>query len=69
MAKQDDTTEWTDRQGAAAYLMVSPRTVDRYVDDGRLRAYRLGTRQVRIRTADLRALVEAEPIPARTRRR
>lgn len=44
------------RRVAADYLGVSERTIDRYIETGRLPAYRLGVRSIRIRIADLDAL-------------
>ena len=41
---------------AAAALKVSPVTVSRWLRQGRLPAYRLGPRAVRIRRADLQAV-------------
>jgi excisionase family DNA binding protein len=54
---------------AAAVLKVSPVTVSRWLRQGRLPAYRLGPRAVRIRRADLQAVFAparplAEPTPA-----
>ncbi len=46
---------------AAEYLDVSERTLRRYIAEGRLPAYRLGKRQIRIEVADLDKLVQ--PIP------
>jgi excisionase family DNA binding protein len=40
---------------AAAYLSVTPLTVHNMLRDGRLRAYTLGHRVLRISLADLRA--------------
>ena len=48
---------------AAAALKVSPVTVSRWLRQGRLPAYRLGPRAVRIRRADLAAVFS----PARDR--
>jgi excisionase family DNA binding protein len=48
---------------AAAVLKVSPVTVSRWLRQGRLPAYRLGPRAVRIRRADLAAVFS----PARER--
>jgi len=46
-------------QQAAAFLNVTPRTVRRMIDDGRLPAVRLG-RMVRIRPEVLAALVTGQ---------
>jgi excisionase family DNA binding protein len=40
---------------AATYLDVTPKTIRRYIAEGRLPAYRLGDRVVRIKVADLDA--------------
>ena len=46
-----------DIAGAAEYLGINERTVRRYIADGRLPAYRVGPRQVRIHRADLERLL------------
>lgn len=43
---------------AAAYLGVSPRTVRQMIADGRLRAYRSGTRLVRLRVEEIDAAMK-----------
>lgn len=40
----------------AAYLNVNRRTVERLIDSGELRAYRLGQRTIRIRLSDIERL-------------
>lgn len=45
----------------AAYANVSQRTIRRWIADGRLRAYRAGSRLVRIDRAELDRLIR--PIP------
>jgi excisionase family DNA binding protein len=40
---------------AATYLDVTPKTIRRYIAEGRLPAYRLGDRVVRIKVVDLDA--------------
>lgn len=47
---------------AAEYFGVTTRTIHRYIKDGRLPASRLGPRFIRIKVADLDALLS--PIPA-----
>ncbi len=43
---------------AAAYMRVSPRTIDRWAAAGRIKRYRVGTSQaVRFKRAELDALV------------
>jgi excisionase family DNA binding protein len=49
---------------AAAVLKVSPVTVSRWLRQGRLPAYRLGPRAVRIRRADLQAVFAPARPPA-----
>lgn len=46
---------------AAAYLNVDPRTIRRYIAAGRLRAYRVGPRLIRV---DRGSLIEfgAQPV-------
>ncbi len=47
---------------AADYTGVSTSTIRRYIENGRLRAYRMGQRLVKVQQADLDALMR--PIPA-----
>jgi len=47
---------------AAVHIGVSRRTIDRWIADGQLAAYRAGVRAVRIRVADLEAFLR--PIEA-----
>jgi len=52
--------EWWTRREAAAYLRVKERTIDDYVRRGVLTRHRIaGTRSVRFRAEDVRALVVA----------
>lgn len=47
------------RQDAATELAFSVRTINRMIADGRLHAYQIGRlRSLRLRTADVAALVE-----------
>lgn len=48
-------------RAAADYWGVSERTLRRWVAEGRLRAYRVGPRAVRVRAEDVEAL--CRPIP------
>jgi excisionase family DNA binding protein len=41
------------KKRAAELVGVHPRTVQRWIDTGRLRAYRVGGRTIRISVADL----------------
>ncbi|WP_328847776.1 helix-turn-helix domain-containing protein [Mycolicibacterium austroafricanum] len=46
---------------AAALLRVHPRTVRRFIEDGRLPGYQLGGRVVRVRRDDLTKLLTRIP--------
>lgn len=48
---------------AASLLDVSPATVWRWIDSGRLSAYRLGAKNIRIKKADLESVIR----PARAK--
>jgi excisionase family DNA binding protein len=48
---------------AAEQLSVHPSTIRRWIDSGRLRAYRLGEKRIGVRRSDLEEL--ATPRPAR----
>ena len=45
-------------QEAAAHLGVKPRSVRRYIASGRLPAYRVGPRMIRVNIADLDLLIQ-----------
>lgn len=45
----------------AEYMKVTPRAARTWIADGKLPAYRLGSRRIRIRVADVEALLT--PIP------
>lgn len=45
----------------ASYTNVTERTLRRYIADGRLPAYRLGPRQIRLKVADLDDLFRQVP--------
>lgn len=49
---------------AAGYIGVTRRTVDRWISTGRLRAYRVGSRTVRIRVTDLEAFLQPIEVSA-----
>ncbi len=53
--------EWATLATGAEQYGVSERTLRRYIAAGELPAYRLGPRQIRIKLADLDALMT--PIP------
>lgn len=44
-------------QTAAASLGLTERSIRRYIADGRLPAYRIGDKQIRLRVADVEALM------------
>jgi excisionase family DNA binding protein len=46
---------------AAAYIGVHPWTLRRWINEGRLRAYRVGKRLLRIRRSDVDALLTELP--------
>jgi excisionase family DNA binding protein len=49
-------------QDVAAYLGVTPKTVRQMIVDGRIRAYKLGDRIIRLRRSEIDAALE--PIAA-----
>jgi len=53
-------SQWLSTKEAAQYLGVGEATIQRWVREGRLKAYRFGQRVLRIRRSDLEAI--AEPI-------
>jgi len=55
---QSSSSLWLSVQNAAAELEVTTRTIYRFINDGKLAAYRIG-RVYRIRRADLEAFLEA----------
>jgi excisionase family DNA binding protein len=59
-----DRLVWVTTKQAAAYLQVSPRTVTRYVQDGRIRPYRVASRAggVRFRRVDVESLVDGDGV-------
>jgi excisionase family DNA binding protein len=46
---------------AAAYIGVSRNTIKNYIDSGRLRAYKLGPRLLRVKQSDVDALLTELP--------
>lgn len=46
---------------AAEFLDVTDRTIRRYISEGRLAAFRIGNRQIRLRRADVEALLKTIP--------
>lgn len=53
IAAQPDSTPWRTINQAATYYAVDRRTIYRWIAEGRLKAYRLGGQQIRIRQEDL----------------
>lgn len=51
------TTEFVSVQQAADFLNLTERSIRRYIADGTLPAYRIGTKQIRLRAADVMALL------------
>lgn len=49
-------------QKAADEIGVSTRTVRRYITDGRLRAYRIGPRLIKVDGESVRELLSGRPI-------
>lgn len=54
-------TDYMTKQEAADYLRVSCATIDRYVRQGRLRAYRLSGGSRRFKAEEVQNLITAEP--------
>lgn len=55
------STHYVSLRAAADALGLSERAVRRYISEGLLPAYRLGPRQIRIKTADLDSLMQRIP--------
>lgn len=53
--------EWMGTQEAARHLGITPRTLYRFINDGRIAAYKIG-RVIRLQRADLDAFIEANRI-------
>lgn len=53
---------WIDQRQAADYLGITDRTLRRMIAAGKLPAYRLGPRLLRIDVADLDALLRPVPV-------
>ncbi|MFF0501626.1 helix-turn-helix domain-containing protein [Nocardia aobensis] len=49
--------QYTDLRGAATILSCDQRTIRRLIAAGKLKAYKLGTKAVRIRLTDLEAVL------------
>jgi excisionase family DNA binding protein len=52
------STEWMSTEAAAAYIGITARTLYRFIDEGRLTAYRFG-RVIRLKTEDVDAYIES----------
>lgn len=52
------TPEYITRKHAAALLQCSDQTISKWIKNGELRAYRLGTHALRIKRSDLDALMQ-----------
>lgn len=55
---QDDSSRWLSVQDAASELEVTTRTIYRFINDGKLAAYRIG-RVYRIMRSDLEEFLRA----------
>ena len=55
------TTTFLTIEAAAGSIGVHPRTLRRRIAEGQLRAYRVGPRAIRVKAADLDAMLR--PIP------
>lgn len=53
-----EAAEWLKVNEAAGYIGMAPITIRRYIDSGRLPAYRRGPRILWIKRADLDALLQ-----------
>ena len=60
-ATEPAAPSWMTVPQVAADLQVGERTVRRYVSEGKLPAYRVGPRHLRIRRADVENLVTVVP--------
>lgn len=54
----DAEMSWLSTKAAAAYLGITPRTLYRLIDDGRLAAYKFG-RVIRLKQQDVDAYIES----------
>ena len=57
-----ESRRWIDQRQAADYLGITDRTLRRMIAAGKLPAYRLGPRLLRIDVADLDALLRPVPV-------
>ena len=63
MARAEELSpRWIDQRQAAEYLGITDRTLRRMIAAGKLPAYRLGPRLLRIDVNDLDALLRPVPV-------
>jgi excisionase family DNA binding protein len=58
-AETHSNSAYLTKREAADYLKVSPRYIERAINDGRLRAYKPSLRTVRFRRADLESFMDS----------
>jgi excisionase family DNA binding protein len=58
MTPSPESSELYTRNGAAAYLKTTLVTLDKWIDEGRIRAFRLGKNKIRFKKEDVEALLE-----------
>ena len=56
--EHDDEGRWLTRRAACEYLSCSEPYLDQRIKDGRLPSYKIGTRAVRLRLADVQAILQ-----------
>ena len=57
----DPVSLWLSSKDAANQMGITPRTLNRFIDEGRLPAYRLG-RVIRLKTSDVEAFIDASRV-------
>jgi excisionase family DNA binding protein len=60
--KPDNQRRMISIQSAAEQYEISPRTIYRWIADGRLTAYRLGPRMIRLDADEVRKKLGGEPV-------
>ncbi len=65
--KADPDSELTDKDGVAEMLLVSRRTVDNLMAEGRLPFIKLTPKIVRFRKSDVRHYLDTHTVRARSR--
>lgn len=58
MNDADDRIEWLNTADAAERLGITPRTLYRFIDEGKLVGYRMG-RVIRLKASDVDEFIEA----------